>query len=417
MDCPSRLWLHFGSMVINLLRLWLNDFRSDLHHNTAHHFLFANFQPQNDCKYGSPFFLVFASTIPLAQPYLSLGSSSDLSIPLQETDYWSASPTDYIVPPGLHPLWGSWVIKNMLGVPSEFPQIAFEFILAGGYVLLLFAIYGANRSKSSEKSALVTMTSVAFILSLGPTLHFARHPLVIAAPPMVVEAFNHIMERIGAWLPAHESYSPLVSNGIKVPLPALFLRWIIPVLTGMRAWNRFAVFTSLGLSLLAGIGFDIWINGEIKPKYSHIKTGLFILAFMSLALFELYPRPIPLQPISPRPVDLWLAAQPEQGSLMELPLTSALSGPQMLYTRYHGKPISFAYGTFLPYWYRHQFPELEHCPEVLCLDRLRSWKVSFILLNLADTSGGSFLESQMDKSPSLERVKMIGDYVVYRLMY
>jgi hypothetical protein len=361
--------------------------------------------------------LVVASTVPLALPYMSLRSSSDLTIPLRDTDYWSASPTDYIVPPGLHPLWGSWVMKNTLGVPSDYPQIAFEFVLAGGYVALLFAAYGAFRSQAPEKKALVAMTSAAFILSLGTTLHIARHPVVLPAPPAVVDAFNHIMESIGVWLPAHESYAPLAANGLTVPLPALFLRWIIPTLTGMRAWNRFAAFTSLGLSLLAGLGFSLWINAEVRPKNSHLKTGLATFAFMTLALFELWSRPIPLQPIGPRPVDLWLSAQPEQGSLMELPLTSALSAPQMLYTRYHGKPISFAYGTFLPYWYRQQYAELERCPESECLARLRSWGVSFILLNLSDTSGGPSLEAKLDLSPILERVTTVGDYVVYRLLY
>ena len=57
---------------------------------------------------------------------------------------------------------------NLLGVPSDFPQIAFEFILGGGYVMLLFAIFGAKRGKSSSKWALVIMTSIAFILSLEP---------------------------------------------------------------------------------------------------------------------------------------------------------------------------------------------------------------------------------------------------------
>jgi len=102
---------------------------------------------------------------------------------------------------------------------------------------------------------------------------------------------------------------------------------------------------------------------------------------------------------------------------MELPLTSALSAPQMLYTRYHGKPISFAYGTFLPYWYRQQYPELERCPESQCLARLRSWGVSFILLNLSDPSGGPSLEAQLDRSPGLEHVTTVGDYLVYRLLY
>ena len=361
--------------------------------------------------------LVLAITVPLALPYMALRSSSDLTIPLQDTDFWSASPTDYVVPPGLHPLWGSWVMKNALGVPPDYPQIAFEFVLAGGYVALLFAAYGAFRSRAPQKKALVAMTAVAFVLSLGTTLHIARHPLVLPAPPGIVDAFNRIMESVGAWLPAHESYAPLATDGLTVPLPALLLRWMVPMLTGMRAWNRFAAFTSLGLSLLAGVGFALWLDAEVKPKNSRLKTGLAALGFVALALFELWPRPIPLQAIGPRPVDLWLAAQPDQGSLMELPLTSALSAPQMLFTRYHGKPISFAYGTFLPYWYRQHYPELERCPEADCLARLRSWGVSFILLNLKDTSGGPSLEAQLDLSPSLDRVTTVGDHVVYRLMY
>jgi hypothetical protein len=362
-------------------------------------------------------FVVLAITIPLALPYLSLRSSSALKIPLQDTDYWSASPTDYILPTGLQPLWGTWVMKNALGVPADYPQIALEFVLAGGYVATLFAAYGVFKSQAKERRAVVAMTVAALTLSLGTTLHFARHPVVVPAPPVVVDGFNHLMERIGGVLPAHESYSPLAREGLTIPLPALFLRWAIPPLTGLRAWNRFAAFGSLGLSLLAGIGFAQWISTEIKPANSHIKTGVAALAFIALALFELWPGPIPLQAIGPRPVDLWLAAQPEQGSLMELPLTSALSAPQMLYTRYHGKPIAFAYGTFLPYWYRQQYPELERCPEAACLERLRTWRVSFVLLNLSDISGGPTLETQLDRSPSLERVTTVGDHVVYRLLY
>ena len=41
---------------------------------------------------------------------------------------------------------------------------------------------------------------------------------------MIIYKFNRIMESISTWLPAHESYTPLVTNGIKVPLPVLFLR-------------------------------------------------------------------------------------------------------------------------------------------------------------------------------------------------
>jgi hypothetical protein len=361
--------------------------------------------------------LVLAVTIPLAMPYLTLRSSSSLTIPLQDTDYWSSSPTDYIVPTGLSPIWGSWVVQNALGVPGEYPQVAHEFILAGGFIALLFAIYGATKSDLRGKKAVLAMTAVALILSFGTTLHIARHPVILLAPQSVTDQYNRIMESIGAWLPAHESFAPLEVKGITIPLPALFLRWLIPPLTGMRAWNRFAAFSSLGLALLAGLGFAVWLNTEVKPMNSRVKTGLAIAGFLTLALFELWPRPEPLQVVEPRPVDLWLAAQTGQGSIMELPLTSALSAREMLYSRYHGRPITFAYGTYLPYWYRQQYPELAHCPESACLERLRSWEVEFILLNLDDPSGGPDLEYQLDHSPGLERLVTIGDYVVYRLRY
>lgn len=361
--------------------------------------------------------LILLVTVPLAMPYLNLRESATLAIPLQDTDYWSASLTDYLVPPGLHPLWGSWVTQNTLGVPAGYPQIALEFVLAGGYIALLFAVYGSFRSLAKEKRAVLVITGVALILSLGPTLHIGRHPLAIPAPRAVVDTFNRLMDSIGAFLPAHETYAPLAADGLTLPLPALFLRWVIAPLKGMRAWNRFAAFTSLGLALLAGLGFAHWINVEVKPKSGRGKAALAGLAFVVLAVFELWPRPIPLQAIAPRPVDLWLAAQPGQGCIMELPLTSALSAPQMLYTRYHGKPIAFAYGTFLPYWYRQQFPELERCPEAECLARLRSWGVSYLLLNLHDSSGDPSLEARLNQSPDLERITKVGDHVVYRVLH
>jgi hypothetical protein len=111
-----------------------------------------------------------------------------------------------------------------------------------------------------------------------------------------------------------------------------------------------------------------------------------------------------------------LAEQPGQFSIMELPLTSALSAPQMLYTRYHGKKSTFAYGTYFPYWYRSQFPELQECPEPACIDLLQSWEVRFLLLNLDDTPAGPMLKPRLDEAPDLLRVDQIGDIVVYQVL-
>ena len=359
---------------------------------------------------------VIVVTVPLAIPYLNLRNSSTLVIPLQESDYWSASLTDFLVPPGLHPLWGAWTMENLLGVPREYPQIALEFVLAPGYVALLFATYGAFKSQAKAKRAVLWLGAVALLLSFGPTLHIGRQPIVIPAPEPTIMAFNQFMERLGSALPAHKSYAPLSSDGLRFPLPALLLRWLVVPLTGLRAWNRFSAFASLGISFLAGLGLAVWIDTEVRPRSAALNASFAILAFILLALLELWPVQIPLQTIAPRPVDTWLAARPEQGSIMELPLTSALSAPQMLYTRYHGRPITFAYGTFLPYWFRQQYPELQACPGDACLARLRSWGVVFLLLNTADATVDPQLEAELDRSPSLSRLASVGSHVVYKVL-
>ncbi len=358
--------------------------------------------------------------VPLVLPYIQLGQELELKIPLEDTDFWSASPTDYLLPPGLHPLWGEWVRGRLLSVPQEFPQIALEFVLGVGFIAILFAFYGWRKSRVDGREAILWLLVAAFVLSLGPRLHFGRHPVVVPAPDSVINVFHTIMDTLSRWLPTEESYAPLAAEGLTIPLPALFLRWLLPPLEGMRAWNRFAAFTSLGVALLAGLGYATWISEEVRPaligsaRFNRERlVGVVVLA---LAIFELWPQPIPLQAVQPRPVDKWLAEQPEMFSIMELPLTSALSAPQMLYTRYHGKRITFAYGTYFPYWYRSQFPELQECPNQSCLDLLRSWEVTYLLLNLNDTPTGPMLMSRLDEAIALERVDQIGDIVVYRLL-
>ena len=364
--------------------------------------------------------MILVVLVPLVIPYLELSQQVELKIPLDDVDFWSASFSDYLLPPGLHPIWGKLVREKLLTIPEEYPQISLEFVLGMGWVGLLFAIYGWRASKHPARGASVWLLVTALVLSLGPRLHFGRFPVVIPAPDQLVECFHRVLNTIGAALPSSEGYHLLQAEGITIPLPALFLRWIIPPLRGMRAWNRFAVFVSLEISFLAGLGFSAWIANEIAPtsvqgnqrRTKVRRAGIIILI---LVIFELWPGKIPLQPIQPRPVDRWLAEQPGKFTIMELPLTSALSAPQMLYTRYHDKRISFAYGTYFPYWYREQYPELKECPDNACIERLQGWDVRFLLLNREALSRGSQLEADLDDSEALVRIGAFDEIIVYEL--
>ena len=359
--------------------------------------------------------------IPAIAPQIALGRSVSLAIPLEDVDFWSASLTDYVLPPGLHPWWGAWIRANLLGVPKEYPQLGLEFVLGIGFISLLFALFGLRHSRHAAKSGFLLIALTAMVLSWGPRLHIARHPLLIPASQDSVAAFNTFLDRVGDSLPTSEGYPFDEERGLAIPLPALLLRWLIPPLAGLRAWNRFALFVSFGVSVLAGLGYAAWAAQQPKkPKppgrNSALRPALKGMLVVALAVFELWPAAVPLQPIGGRPVDDWLARQPGQFTIMELPLTSALSAPQMLYTRYHGKRIAFAYGTFFPYYYREQFPELAHCPEQACLDRLRTWQVRYVLLNLEALPQDSPLSRSVEASPSMAFVGQFQNIVVYELL-
>jgi len=362
-----------------------------------------------------------AATASVAWPYWQLSREIPLVVPLEEVDFWSASPTDYLLPAGLHPIWGSFVRERLLSVPAEYPQIALDFVLSPGWLALLFALYGAKHARGRHTRAFLWLVAAAGVLSFGPRLHLGRHPLLIPAPGGLVEGWNQLLSLVGARLPAEESYAPLAAPGITLPLPGLLLRWLLPPLQGMRAWNRFAVFVSFGISVLAGLGCAAWLKQEVGPEgLPGHRAGRRIdragAVLLALAVFELWPGTIPLQPIEPRAVDRWLAQQPGEFTIMELPVGSALSAPQMLYTRYHGKRTAFAYGTYFPIWYRKSFPELADCPQAACLDRLREWEVRYLLLNQEALEPDSQLASALDRAPALRRVTQVGHIVVYQLL-
>ncbi len=364
---------------------------------------------------GTLILLVTLVLIPSILPQLQLGQELQLEIPLEEVDFWSASPTDYLLPPGLHPIWGSTIRASLLSVPGEFNQIALEFVLGLGIVSILFAIYGFHYGKSDAKYALIAFIVVAAVLSFGPRLHLGRHPVVVPAPEPVVSLFHRFMNAIGRLLPAGESYQALEADGVTIPLPALLLRWLIPPLEGLRAWNRFAVFVSLGVAVLAGIGLSTWQRREIRQPDSR-RALISSIIVIALVIFELWPGKIPLQKVEGRAVDRWLAGQPGQFTIMELPLLSALSARQMLFTRYHGKRTAFAYGTYFPNWYRNSFPQLSGCPEPECLNILRDWDVRYVLLN-TEADNADALRSQLNESRDLEYVIELDGIRVYELLH
>lgn len=317
--------------------------------------------------------IIFILCLPFLIPYLQLSSEGQTRVPLKDASFWAASPLDYLMPNALHPLWGNPVQFAMW--PSTKIDMPLEFIVAPDWVVLFLGFWAWRKLKGEHWTALKWVIGVAFVLSLGTHLHISRIP------------------------------TPL-------PLPALLLREIVPTAESVRSWGRFSIFVVMGLDLIAGAGLILLIQHQ--PEIQRAKATLRILAMaLVLLVFFSWTGPAELVKIEPRPVDEWLAAQPDDTPLMQFPVEEALSGPAMLYTKYHQKPVVFGYGTYFPFIFKEKYPELWDFPDDASLDRLEAWQVGYILVQ---TDSDEIDMESVEAQPRLKHVITLDNQAVFELI-
>ena len=325
------------------------------------------------------FFVVTAMLLilPFAWPYLAIVNNPDVAIPIENSAFYSASPTDYVLPSPFQFLWGDWVFKNLFRRPAPG-----EFIIGWGFMAWLFGLYGLRLAPQKVTRPWLVIVLVAVILSFGLTFHLTGRQVVIPAPASVVETANKVFNTISLnYALAPESFTIAQTDGLVIPLPALVMRWFIPVIGKIRTWTRFGVIALFGMAILAALGAAAWHRREILPKSSSMKQRLAWSIVIGLALFELWWSPLIIgTPISGRPVDRWLADQPERFAIIQYPLSSAFTPEQFIYTRIHGKPIVHGYATYFSFVFGRQHPELLDFPSPVALKQLADWGVRYVLV-------------------------------------
>lgn len=316
---------------------------------------------------------------PFLIPYLDVTQEGEMAVPLDDATFWSASLTDYLMPNPRHPLWGE-AIRSIMWPPQWPGRLPGEFTGTSHSLMLLLGTWAWRQVHGPRWRALKWMMAAAFVLSLGPYLKLAFVPLGI-------------------------------------PLPVLALREIAPFAASARCWGRFSLIFDLGLCILAGIGM-VFALRNASPKTQRRLTAGLLVAVLFMAWFD----PSPLIRVEARPVDAWLAEQPDNSVLMQFPLMEALSGPAMLYTRTHHQPVVYGYGTYFPFLFRERYPELLEFPGEAALDRLASWNVRLVLINaealdaLPDDSPEKFSLVSVDAQPRLQYLITLGNERVYKLL-
>jgi len=325
---------------------------------------------------------------PAIWPTLELSGQETMSYSLQWVDRWSASVADYLLPNVMQPLWG--------GATTGFYQgqrYFYERVLYLGYVPLLLAGYALWRARRKGAAlagtwprvvtALLWMGGLAFILSLGTTLHWRDvAPVHIPVPAGLDQLFDRFMFN---WvtrfsLNASEYHWGYQQPGhIVLPLPAMLLYLYLPFSNAMRVWSRFGLLVSLCLAVLAGGGVAL-LRAELK-RWGGAATAAG-LALLALVLFEYAATPFPygVSQVEAQPATTWLSEQEGDFAVMELPLSRALNGPPLYAGLLHGKPLAYGYGTFFPDAWVARWDTLQSFPSDASLEVLAEWDVRYVLV-------------------------------------
>jgi hypothetical protein len=354
---------------------------------------------------------------PFLLPYGEVMHQGTANIPLEQAALWSASLTDYATPNPRHFLWGDWVRNRLSAFAGDLP---YEFILTWGVLPTLLAISGWRFVPRPFRRGLGWWIGVSIVLSLGPVLKLFGFVPTLPLPTGFAEIVNNGLDWLGTHSIANESYALATAGRSPIPLPALALRWFLPGIAGMRSWGRFAIFATFGVAVLAGAGFEALfgrIERVVTRPFLKWRWGVAGLV-AGLVLFEFYPGPAQLITPGPRPVDNWLAAQPERHTIVQLPLAVALSGPQMYYSMHHGQRMISGYGTYLPILFEEQFPELASFPSAESLDLLANWEgegVDYVLLDTRDVPSNDPFWDAIEAQDRLDLIETVDEVRIYQV--
>jgi hypothetical protein len=292
-------------------------------------------------------------------PYIRLNSQNGLTTrPVEYMNRYSASPTDFFLPSIKQFLWGKWIDDTFS------PEIFHESTLYIGAVAFVLAVIAWIKRRQLRHPELLgiaaLMAAAGFVLALGMQLHWLGR-IVVSLPRFLQPIF-------------HRTDMPTIY------LPAYYLYRYLPLFSKMRVMMRFGLFTLIFTSLMAGLGATLLTKSASSKVKRWVGIGLLILVFI-----DFYPGVLKdFRPTRARPVDTWLATQPNTGALAQFPFDEESSQSQVYYTLVHQKP--FLGGDFnanQPEQYMRIQPVMNNFPSPESVDLLRQLGVNYVVVDSA----------------------------------
>ncbi|HSX20815.1 MAG TPA: hypothetical protein VLG38_06830, partial [Gammaproteobacteria bacterium] len=210
---------------------------------------------------------------------------------------------------------------------------------------------------------------------------------------------------------------------------------IVPGYKALRIPMRWFLLASLGVSVFVSYG-AMWLLDLLKGKYKKLQY-LFVAIFAAWIIFEQFPTPIKTYEnyqIKDYPAYQWLASQPGDFAILELPIfpgtsrhaNDIIEARRMFLSTYHWKKrVSGAITPYIPDQYVQNARVLNAVgdnPDALTL--LKSWQVQYIIFIPGDFAtlgwGDDVRDStkqRLDTMKDLSRVGTFNDTTIYKIKY
>jgi hypothetical protein len=256
-----------------------------------------------------------------------------------------------------------------------------------GVALALVGAWNAWARRLRGAIALAALSAACWVFSLGPILHVA-------------------------------------GGRIWIPLPYAALYYMVPGFSGMRAPARFAVLVTLGVSVLAGLGYNAL---QERWKSRRIRRGTVAAASFALAILFVWPKPLTTVtlPSNERlpPVYHYLRSTPGREPVIEFPVPAwegdenQTQAVRQFCILFHQHPRLDGVSGFVSRRYRAFRRNVQGFPSHDALRLMDSMGARWVIIHYADypTEEGRRLRQEVLREPSLRLAAEFGDDAVYEL--
>ena len=212
---------------------------------------------------------------------------------------------------------------------------------------------------------------------------------------------------------------------IWIPLPYTALYYVVPGFSGMRAPARFAVLVALGLSALAGIGYDA-LRERWKSRLIPRRTAA--AASFALALLFAWPKPLTTMTLPSKkqlpPVYQYLASTPGKEPVLEFPVPSwdgdenETHAVRQFCILFHQHPRLDGVSGFVSLRYRAFRKDVQGFPAPDVLRSVESMGAKWIVIHYADypTEERGRLSEAVLREPRLRLAARLESDGVYELL-